>query len=493
MRRILLLVLLLTPASIIEAEVLSTCPDQCGGYSNIQAVINEAENGDTVLLEEGAYTENIVINKSIALMGSGSGTFLVSSGRGPVISVVVDNVTVSSLSVGYAVKGVEAVGCRGLLVEDCIFVNNSVGVSCVETVAAEVRGCSFSSNSYGCVTVMDSVNTSISSCGFSDCELGVGLMRSGGNKVTENMFNGVSEALRLDSSHENRVEMNRFIGVEKAVLLVDSSGNTVSSNVCVNTSTFIGAYLSSKNLFQDNNATGEVFAKDSYSYDNSYWFGEAFVSGSFFNLGLLGGEAPSGYRGRSPVFNLTFTGDIREGEAVVVYPVEEEERLDLYRLTGDTMDLASTPEVFNGSLELRGVLSDSGLYRVLEEYDTVAPVARFECNSSVTQNSTMFFDASASTDNVGVVEYRWDFGDGVNGVGETAYHRYDEVGEFNVSLRVLDGMGNVDTVSRVVSVVGVETVDEGGGSRWLYVGLIVIFAGIVGMVYARMRSTEGYM
>lgn len=48
-------------------------------------------------------------------------------------------------------------------------------------------------------------------------------------------------------------------------------------------------------------------------------------------------------------------------------------------------------------------------------------------------------DASASFDPDGqIVEYRWDFGDGSTGEGETVSHVYDASGEYTVTLSVTD-------------------------------------------------------
>ena len=40
-----------------------------GSYSSIQSAIDNASDGDTILVYEGTYYESIVINKSISLIG----------------------------------------------------------------------------------------------------------------------------------------------------------------------------------------------------------------------------------------------------------------------------------------------------------------------------------------------------------------------------------------------------------------------------------------
>jgi chitodextrinase len=54
-------------------------------------------------------------------------------------------------------------------------------------------------------------------------------------------------------------------------------------------------------------------------------------------------------------------------------------------------------------------------------------------------NATMFFNGSRSYDIDGrIISWRWTFGDGTNGTGETTTHKYTLPGIYNVSLLVMD-------------------------------------------------------
>src|SRR5947199_10829588 len=78
---------------------------------------------------------------------------------------------------------------------------------------------------------------------------------------------------------------------------------------------------------------------------------------------------------------------------------------------------------------------------------TQAPVPLGDGDRGVDETQSLFFDASASTDNVGVVSYAWDFGDGSSASTATANHVYAHPGVYQATLTVTDAAGNSATSS----------------------------------------------
>ncbi len=84
--------------------------------------------------------------------------------------------------------------------------------------------------------------------------------------------------------------------------------------------------------------------------------------------------------------------------------------------------------------------------------DTVKPTANAGEDQTVNAGATASFDASGSSDDVAIVSYEWDFGDGTTGTGETTTHIYTDPGTYTVTLTVRDAAGNVDTDVLIVTV-----------------------------------------
>ncbi len=84
--------------------------------------------------------------------------------------------------------------------------------------------------------------------------------------------------------------------------------------------------------------------------------------------------------------------------------------------------------------------------------DTVKPTADAGEDQRTDAGAMASFDASASSDDVAIVSYEWDFGDGTTGTDQTTTHIYTDPGTYTVTLTVRDAAGNADTDVLIVTV-----------------------------------------
>jgi len=115
--------------------------------------------------------------------------------------------------------------------------------------------------------------------------------------------------------------------------------------------------------------------------------------------------------------------------------------------------------------------------------DTTAPVANAGPDQTAKAGTPVAFDASKSTDNVGIVSYEWDLGDGTNGTGVTTTHTYTKPGTYIVTLTVRDKAGNS---AKDMMTVTVQEVAAPALIPWWIIGVIVAVVGAIALAALRL-------
>jgi len=102
--------------------------------------------------------------------------------------------------------------------------------------------------------------------------------------------------------------------------------------------------------------------------------------------------------------------------------------------------------------------------------DVTSPIAKAGKDRTVSLGDTVVFDASESTDNIGIVSYEWDFGDGTRASGKIVYHTYKSFGTYKVTLTVMDAAGNyaIDSITVTVQ-----------PPLWMIAGIAVTIIGAI--------------
>ena len=81
------------------------------------------------------------------------------------------------------------------------------------------------------------------------------------------------------------------------------------------------------------------------------------------------------------------------------------------------------------------------------------PVAEFRTFGCFTQNGTLYFDATGSSDPEGpLMTYRWEFGDGAAASGPVVEHVFPSSGNYTVNLTVTDADGGTASRTQVITV-----------------------------------------
>jgi len=237
-------------------------------YTSIQDAIDDAAPGDTILVWEGSYIEDIIIYKELTVTGNGSAyTDIVGSADSKPVTITASNTDFSGFTVS---------GSNG---------DNDILLS-------GVTGCRIHNNSvYGCYEGITLETSSSNTIEYNLCPSllwsGIVLRNSDGNTVRNNAVTGNGQGIYLEASSSNTIRANNitdgtdgivvdqfsdlnqvtFNGVNDnigtGILLFDADGCTVNENTVSNN--YNGIYIDTgtgNTVFHNNLFANTVHATD---------------------------------------------------------------------------------------------------------------------------------------------------------------------------------------------------------------------------------------
>ena len=199
---------------VIDGKVLYVGGSGPNNYTKIQDAINDAMPRDTIFVYGGIYLENIVIDKSISLIGESRNTTIIEGIENrATIEIIANEVSVENLSIinGYATE--------------CI------------------RGSTFHSKISNCKVY--STNKYLKG-------EGIFLYRSSWVTINSNYIFNVSKGVYLSQSSYNEITSNLFYDIKRAIVLNYANVNAIANNTMSNVSCDIDIYVSSYNEIVSN-------------------------------------------------------------------------------------------------------------------------------------------------------------------------------------------------------------------------------------------------
>jgi parallel beta-helix repeat protein len=269
-----------------------TVPDD---YMTIQEAINAANSGDTIFVKARVYYENIVVNKTVALIGENRRNTVIDGNEiGIAINVTASNVVVSGFTVrgggyGWPSGGIYIDGCTNVTIQNNTIANNNHGVILREADNNTVTENSITSNHYYDIYLCEfSNNNTISGNIITASYEGIYLDSSNNNTICKNcIINNDSNGIRVESSKNNTICENNIAsnGIAsyyygRGIYLGAAHNNTVSRNNIADNGE--GLYLGSSdgNHITKNNITDNW---SSYGVEISSGSSNIFCHNNFIN------------------------------------------------------------------------------------------------------------------------------------------------------------------------------------------------------------------
>ncbi|KAA0005995.1 MAG: hypothetical protein FE045_04025, partial [Thermoplasmata archaeon] len=223
-------------------------------FSSIQPAINAVEENGTVNVYSGTYYENIVINKTITIIGENKDTTIIDGGStGNVVTIEANNVNIS----GFTIKngGEEGIYVYGVshcnISDNIICYNGGAGIILDNSSNNSIYGNVVHNNTYDGILLENASYNSI--VGNIACHNGVGnngegilLMYSEHNTIRRNVAygNGEDGIILEPYASYNNVSSNHVYGNADCGILVSRNSNyNIIFNNSVHNNTYDGILI----------------------------------------------------------------------------------------------------------------------------------------------------------------------------------------------------------------------------------------------------------
>lgn len=416
-------------------------------FNKIQDAINVSSDGDVIYIYEGTYRECISIIKNITIEGENKEKVILDcSGGEHGITIAYNGVSISQLTIKNSEQGYY-----------CIKLNNIN--SCI------IKNCNFSEN-YGGIYFYKSNNVILSRNTFFLNNYGILFIGSSYNTIRENFFIDNSNGVNLGS---------------------DTSCNIFSYNSFINNS--IDAYDESVLNFWDYSNVGNYWDKyngednDGDSIGDTPYPIDPIYLGNFDHYPLM--DVYAGYDVFPPdIMNLQANPQIQAPNETVNITCKIIDNVEVnaayLNITmpngtyiNESLEKINLTDLyyFNRSFNMKGVYqyyiwtndtNDNSEKSVIKQFVIAyKPTAYFTYapSSNITDLTIITFDGSNSSDPDGsITNYTWDFGDGKKAYDTIVTHKYDDDGNYNVSLTVIDNDGAWDIMTKEIFVANIPPV-----------------------------------
>ena len=240
-------------------------------YEKIQWAIGNATIGETIYVRSGTYYENVIVDKSVTLVGEDKSTTIIdANGMGTVVYITADDVNITGFTVqgsGYGGwhSGISLYRSSGSNISQNLVACNQAGILLRYSSDNTISDNTAITNTYGGITVLSSTNNVVAN-----------------NTASNNMY-GISLSQELhDSSDSNMIAGNTVSDNEYGISLwYDSDSNSIIGNNVSGNEYGIYCFESSFNVVFHNNFIGNAVQAhcldsanvwdDGYPSCGNYW------------------------------------------------------------------------------------------------------------------------------------------------------------------------------------------------------------------------------
>jgi len=244
-------------ASVASARTIYV-PDD---YAKIRWAVDNASDGDTIIVRDGNYYENVVVSKKLTIKSeNGSDNCIIDGGgSGDVITLYADGITIEGFTVRNSGSSWPTLLYAGIKV----FSNankiayNSITNNCNGILSYSsnniIANNNITNNRHG-IHLNSSSNNIIANNNIAN-SVGIYLLHSGNNTIANNTVSNNMDGIYLYHSSNNIIANNNISSNIDGISSSCSSNNIIANNNIANNSVGIFSSCSSNNTIANNNIT----------------------------------------------------------------------------------------------------------------------------------------------------------------------------------------------------------------------------------------------
>jgi parallel beta-helix repeat protein len=248
-----------------EPDVLDVPVD----FPTIQAAINNASNGDTIFVHEGLYPENVVVNKTVSLVGENrEKTIIDGNSTGTALEITIENVSVQNFTIRHGgsndgESGIYVTACSCNVTGNIVVENGLYGICLNASSNILVSGNIVDENAADGIVLFSSINNTLSANTVAGNTFGLHLFASNQNRIINNTLERNDHGgIDLFYSSNNLLTDNNSTGnsVHGLILAYSSENNTLIENaLTANLGYGLTVDYSSNNLLRSNKMDNNTY------------------------------------------------------------------------------------------------------------------------------------------------------------------------------------------------------------------------------------------
>ena len=245
-------------------------------YNTIQGAVDAANDGDTIYIKPGQYSEEIILNKSLTIMPlTGETDPIILDGENRLetaVSINSDGCTLQGITAKNYIGPAIQAKSEGNSIQENIIENSNPAILVRGSSKSIIARNSISNSDIqgGIVLLENSENNSIEKNRIAGCNSSILIHEASGNQVLDNEISGARWGVWLDNADTCQVLGNKIESEYFGILLQNNSSKIeLQRNEINGGSIGIGVSMTKESSLQDNIIAGSSYALKIENLSNS--------------------------------------------------------------------------------------------------------------------------------------------------------------------------------------------------------------------------------